>query len=97
MLKIKTQKSFPNCFLSEAKCAVQGDERNQVHMRIAIHEQWLLELVLYLSIQLDKRNQVHMRIAIHEQWLLELTSHHTVSLDERNQVHTMTGIPEQHI
>ncbi len=46
----KTQKSFPNCFLSEAKCAVQGDERNQVHMRIAINEQWLLELAIFHSI-----------------------------------------------
>ena len=72
MLKIKTQKSFPNCFLSEAKCAVQEDERNQVHMRIAIHEQWLLELTCHHTVSFDERNQVHMMTGIPEQWLLEL-------------------------
>ena len=38
----KTQKSFPNCFLSEAECAVQGDERNRVHMSIEISERYTL-------------------------------------------------------
>ena len=72
-------------------------ERNQVHTRIEIHEQWLLELEIRHSIQLNERNQVPMRIEIHEECLLELTSHYTVSLDERNQVHTWIKIPERHI
>ena len=66
MLKKKTQKSFPNCFLSEAKCAVQGDERNQVHMRIEIPEQRILELTSHYIVSLDERNQVHTRIKIPE-------------------------------